>query len=416
MRRWRHRLHPLSVVLLVACSERAPTPPSAVARDSAGITVVENPRLSELPELNWTLGSEPTLEVGSLDGSPAEQFFRIQDALRLSDGRLAVVDGGSNEVRVFSAEGTHLYSWGGEGEGPGEFSGATSLLRWEGDSIAVWDRRLRRVTVFGSDGQLGASGSIPDVGGMNLPTLVGLTESGDFLVQSVMIDQTLENGLVRAPTRVTVADRDGNVVADLGTHLGDQMLMRVGEGRVEILRIPFTLSSVVAAVGAEVLIAGTERLEFHYFDVSGGVTRLVRVLEPRHPVTDADRAAALGRRLENAPEGARGPIRRSFEENAIIDTLPALSEVIVDAAARPWVQLFRSPADTGPDRWLVLAANGTAEGIVNLPAGFRVFEIGSEYVLGSFEDELGVERVQLWPLFRSDSPQLRRADQLGDLP
>ena len=33
--------------------------------------------------------------------------------------RVAVANGGSHELLVFDAQGNHLDSWGGEGEGPG---------------------------------------------------------------------------------------------------------------------------------------------------------------------------------------------------------------------------------------------------------------------------------------------------------
>lgn len=38
---------------------------------------------------------------------------------------------------------------------------------------------------------------------------------------------------------------------------------------------------------------------------------------------------------------------------------------------------------------------------MDLPPDLNVFEIGEDYVLGGVSDELGIERVQLWPLDRS---------------
>jgi len=57
---------------------------------------------------------------------------------RLSDGRIMVGNRGSSEVRMFDAVGNHLVSWGGEGEGPGEFTGLSRAAPWPGDSIVAW--------------------------------------------------------------------------------------------------------------------------------------------------------------------------------------------------------------------------------------------------------------------------------------
>ena len=45
-----------------------------------------------------------------------------RDATKLSDGRIVVANGGSDELRIFDRSGTHVGTWGGQGEGPGEFT------------------------------------------------------------------------------------------------------------------------------------------------------------------------------------------------------------------------------------------------------------------------------------------------------
>lgn len=65
----------------------------------------------------------------------------------LSDGRIAVVNGGTNEVRLFHPDGTPDTIFGGAGDGPGEFRGI-SLAGAVGDSLILYDTRLRRTTVW----------------------------------------------------------------------------------------------------------------------------------------------------------------------------------------------------------------------------------------------------------------------------
>jgi hypothetical protein len=73
------------------------------------------------------------------------------NAVRLDDGRIAIIDGGSSEVRLFDADGRFVATFGGEGDGPGRFNAPRGV--WQrADSLVVWDVQLRRTTVFPLDG------------------------------------------------------------------------------------------------------------------------------------------------------------------------------------------------------------------------------------------------------------------------
>jgi len=100
----------------------------------------------------WTLSLEPTLSIGVLEGDDAYQLHVATSSRRLSDGRIAVVNGGTSEVRFFSAEGEYIGAFGGEGSGPGEFRQATHLHLAEDDRLRVWDQRLLRYSFHRTDG------------------------------------------------------------------------------------------------------------------------------------------------------------------------------------------------------------------------------------------------------------------------
>lgn len=115
--------------------------------DSAGVIIVDNEPPAPESRLAWSIGSQPTIAIGSVDSGEADQFFRVTDATRLSDGRIVIANTGSNELRVFNPDGTHAGTWGGMGEGPGEFTSysPTAMVSWSGDSVAApnpWDLRL----------------------------------------------------------------------------------------------------------------------------------------------------------------------------------------------------------------------------------------------------------------------------------
>ncbi|MQA89488.1 MAG: hypothetical protein GEU90_04530 [Gemmatimonas sp.] len=95
-------------LVLVACDEgRSAGATAPLVRDSSGITIVENvaPRWRAGEE--WRLSPDP-LVIGSLDGPPGYQFFRVDAAIRLTDGRILVGDQGSGELRLSSGNGEYL--------------------------------------------------------------------------------------------------------------------------------------------------------------------------------------------------------------------------------------------------------------------------------------------------------------------
>ena len=148
-----------SVVFLAACHEDPDPPdtppPAAQLRDSAGILITENPLPPEGSSLGWEIGPEPTVTIGAAEGEAPYLLHRVRRAATLSDGRIVVADGASDEVRVFDPDGVHLVSWGGEGEGPGEFESLRGVARWRGDSVAAWDFNTSRgFSIFDGEGNL----------------------------------------------------------------------------------------------------------------------------------------------------------------------------------------------------------------------------------------------------------------------
>ncbi len=108
----------LFAIAVVACTDDTPRTDTAIVRDSGGVRIVENATpANELAV--WTLAGQPGLQLGTVEGNSAEQFFRVSGAVRLSDGRIAVANAGSQELRLFTPGGRHLRSVGGPGGGPG---------------------------------------------------------------------------------------------------------------------------------------------------------------------------------------------------------------------------------------------------------------------------------------------------------
>ena len=127
--------------------------PAARVVDSVGVRVVDlGAAPLDLAE-HRTLAAEPDLVIGSGEDDRAHVFSDVRDVEVLPSGRVAVVNGSGNDILVFDAAGRHVDTWGGRGDGPGEFRYLEWLALLPPDSLASGDGGLRRVTIFDAAGR-----------------------------------------------------------------------------------------------------------------------------------------------------------------------------------------------------------------------------------------------------------------------
>jgi hypothetical protein len=79
---------------------------------------------------------------------------------------------------------------------------------------------------------------------------------------------------------------------------------------------------------------------------------------------------------------------------------------VLDRAGNLWVEDYVRPGDEGPPRWNVFGPDGVQLAAVSTPPGFHIYEIGTDYLLGTWKDELDVEYVRIHALLKSDSERL----------
>jgi DNA-binding beta-propeller fold protein YncE len=140
------------------------------------------------------------MTIGVIDqaGDDGEPFNLPTDVASDKDGDIYVSDGyGNNRVHRFSPEGTHLFSWGEPGDGPGQFNLPHGI--WVRDrKVYVADRQNHRIQIFTQDGEF-------------------IEEWGDFKQPcDLYID---DSGLVYVPElqgRVSILNIEGEVLARIG--------------------------------------------------------------------------------------------------------------------------------------------------------------------------------------------------------
>jgi hypothetical protein len=390
------------LVTLAACGGEGAGSSGAVTRDSAGILIVEN-AAPQWPEgSGWQLSEEPALSIGELEGDPSYQLYQVQDARRLSDGRIVVANSGSHELRFYDGKGTFLAAAGREGGGPGEFQGLGDVWALAGDSLLTYDYRSDRISLFESSGDFVRSFPLLTLtGGKSSPQGVAPFADGSMLVRARTMSFTpqTEGGLTRDSILYLRCDPEGALIDSVGWFPGPEWYIKSEEGVMAASTRVFGLAPVAATFADAFYFGASDSYEIARYDAGGELRQLIRKTQQNMRVTQADIERWKGEHFQEDDENTRIFWERMYADMPFPETMPAYERLVVDAEGHLWVEEYRRPGDEQP-RWTVFDPKGVMLGAVETPPKFRVFQIGSDFVLGRWTDEMEVEYVRLYGLMK----------------
>jgi hypothetical protein len=397
----------LLAVALAACGAADAPGIQTQFSDSAGVTIAESLGFPELGAGGWALDPTPTLTIGTLDGDSLYQLFRVTGSVELSDGRIAVTDNGTRQLRIFAPDGTFLASFGREGEGPGEFRNIQVMGTVGSDTLVVLDSRQRRTSRFHPDlGFLGQA-VLPEEAG------VAMHSNGMFGDGSIVFGggvnfgaggEAPENGYERLTNPYYSVALDGSGITHFGEFPGTEVVWTTGsiDGRESLAAafVQFGKSPRAMARGDRLALGTRDRYEINVFDPSGGLVRIIRVQNSPVAVTDTHLDGLLEEALARLPSPDLAPqIRAGFRDIPHADYMPAFEAILLDSEGHLWVEDYNVPGDT-LRTWTVFDEGGVPVTRLSLSTDNRVLDIGRDYVLAVFEDDLGVEYVRSYPLTR----------------
>jgi hypothetical protein len=392
-------LFALSAALLAACgsAERSPQP---VFRDSAGVQIVENTGYDWPDGRGWRLSDQPLLDIGVVDGDPYYQLFRVAGALRLGDGRLVVANSGTNQLRFYDPSGTYLSSSGRKGGGPGEFGGLSWLGSSAGDSLLAYDWPNRRISVFDADGRFARGFVLRELSHappshIN-PAVLG---AGSLLVgaQRLFTEGALTTGVYHDTIFHLVFDGEGALVDTIGRHAGAEFFVATLGEHIDLMPLPFGRSALTAVWRGGFFFGTGGSYEIGYHSGTGDLLRSVRKAHTSQQLTSAYIQRYIEAQLDGIDEGDRRLMQNMFSAVPFPETMPAYQDLQVDAEGHLWVQDYVQPGAERA-RWTVFDPQGVMLGVVEIPPRFRIYQIGSDFVLGRWTDELDIEHVQLYGL------------------
>jgi hypothetical protein len=331
----------------------------------------------------WSVSREPVLQIGTRSGPMEYLFGRIafsqgsgsRGVFRQSDGRIVVADRQDRTVRIFDQDGRFLLRFGGGGDGPGEFGSSINSCVPNGDEIVVWEQF--RATFFDRNGEFLHRASVRFPGAMGI--------QGVFPDRSLLVRVFDRAGSEDEPVKGVFASTRGFRVQEPDGRLRDWRLVinsltivkdfTIKDGYSTLQR--HGPSSLLLVAGDEIVYGWPDSYEIGVYGRDGKRKRSIRRDWQPVPLTKAHR---------EAPRPFDYPLPEHY---------PAYDQGLVDRVGYLWVRRGEPP-----HLWDVFGLEGGWVANVTLPTEMDVHDIGEDYILGVWEDELDVEYVRMYGLDR----------------
>lgn len=387
----------LAILLALAATACEPpqSPPTVNVVDSAGVRVVDLGPAPLEPAEQRTLAAEPDLVIGSGEDDRASVLSDVRDVELLPGGRVAVVNGSGNQILVFDDAGRHVDTWGGTGDGPGEFRYLEWLAVVPPDSLAAGDGGLRRVSIFDAAGRhvrnrVTTSAVEPESRPIP-PRPMGMLADGSLVAASFAQPRPVE-GTARPPVGIVAIPSTGAAVHPLGTWPGEEVAIFREDGLLEVTQPPFGRRLHIAPAPDGVWIADDDQWEVRQYSGEGDLRMVVRSSAVPAAVTDELLEELIAERYRYA------------------DQVPTLEDLKQDQrriarhTATPSLGVIRGMTDGGvaigefrlgtasPRTWITVDPNGIVS-TVALPASFDVKRWGPDWVVAVVRDALDREEV-----------------------
>ncbi|MDH3292667.1 MAG: hypothetical protein OEO20_17340 [Gemmatimonadota bacterium] len=395
------RTLPCALVIVAACGG-GESRWAGTSTDSAGVMIVENAGTVPLDDGGWGIAPAPDLAIGAGEGDTTYQFFGIAGAHRTAEGQFVVVNAGSRDVRVYDARGTFLRSFGRSGGGPEEFE-APVLGGVVNDTLIVVDRAHHRISMVHADAGIVRVMRVADEVGAYLNP-VGAFHNGEVVFGGALdMGRTqFQQGLNRAHTFYRSCRPDGSLAADFGPKMGaDFFIQRMGPRGPETppAFVPFGRMPVATVSPDRFYFSSQDTWEIEAYEPSGTLVRLIRLDRDPAAVTDEHTSRYIEGIVGDIPGENGARMRQMLSEIPVPHVFPPYGELAADALGYLWVADYAPPGDER-STWTIFDPDGRLSGRVTAPPGISILEIGEDYLLGVYRDELDVEYLHQYAVSR----------------
>jgi hypothetical protein len=366
----------------------------------------------------WSLSSSPVLAIGE-EGVAQYELGDIIGLGKLDSDEWVLYDRAAHQLRFYDRNGRFLRSSGRDGEGPGEFRSVYYMQVVAGRTIYVYDQQLRRLSRLNSRGKIEQSWALFVPTRAAVLRAIGQVDDTSFVWMNFPIARCAENAIaIDSLTyyRFDIAARGSDevepgrltpIVKASGRQTWGSKLNVTGQCLPSINPfVPHPLEAIAPGVLVVAERSGVKLTRYRFDD--GQIEHIVIPIARRpllRPVIDAE----IDRRVSATPRDELGrPLprsagmslyERSLREMPYPDSLPAVDQLVLDADGLIWLRAFALREDSTAE-WTIANPDGSIAARLSMPARFRVFEIGLDYVAGIERDDLDVQRVVVRSLTR----------------
>lgn len=415
----------VTAIAAVGCStdSEAPAPVEPTVTTVDGVRIVENHAPLWGDGEGWRISEEPALVIGEATDDPRYLFSTIFEGRRgdgpfgnshgvgpykLPDGLIAVGDKQTAAVRIYDENGQFVRAAIQQGEGPGELRLLRELHHCEPGSLAAIGGGL--LAVIDGQGDVRDSHFFVENTGRRLHTPLACNRDGRLLAMDrgryPSSGRDTPPGYERSIVHILLLDIDGTIVRDFGEFPGVDVWRYPGGS------IPRALGkyTVLALTSERAFIGTADEFEIQVWSLEGTLQQRWRRPTGDLSFDDDDIEALLNNEdlTDHQQWLAVELIRAGLEHSGLSgsalremlpETVPAYSRFVVDATDHLWVEHYRYLA-RDPHLWSIFAPNGSWLGEVEVPGTFDVTDIGRDYVLGVYRDELDEQSVRMYGLIR----------------
>jgi hypothetical protein len=334
-------------------------------------------------------------EIAQLHGKPdfGTEFSRVLGAGFTDAGTVVVHSAREYHVDEFGLDGRWRRRVGSAGAGPGQFRAIGSVAPLKGDSLAIYDPLLRRITIYSARRRNPATHPLPGqticcaLSGLHL-VHVAYLEGGDrayaLVARFNMPNQNKD--LMRTFPRITVSGEPRFSIS-AGTP---------GSYAFRVFPKPFAVGALIGFIDSDVVVSDGAAVGYIRYHSDGSVARKVALAnESARPPTIAESRQEVDRVIKSA---ASDPILREAARDSALKLMPALlplvDRLIADRTGTVWLRRFLPTASA--ETWIRITADGRYGGQLTTPADTRLLAVNGLVLLLLSEDaSTGIQQLRL---------------------
>lgn len=380
----------LALLLLVGCTTDPQDARQAVVVDSSGVRIVHH--TLDHSATGWTIATEESVTLESeVDG---RFLHEVTTAIALPDSRTLVVDAGNHRLIFYDRSGAAVQVFGREGEGPEEFQSLTVAGVGPADSLVVWDRRLRRASLFSPSGEFERVFRLETTDQVPFASVTGVFDDRSLLAAGyVDTGGPITTGRHAYQSPAFHFGQQGQLLAELGP-------MPITEGYFEVFEnggftsrpVLFPTQSLRVPAGSRLVLASSDRYELRYLNPSGDTLQIIRREGKQLPVNESVKTTAIEAILSATAPEQRERVAEVLHEMPIPALLPEFDRMFADRLGRVWVEEYQVSPSPESD-WRVYEEDGMLAGTISLPRALRPTDAGEDYILGVLESESEGEAI-----------------------